>query len=124
MPTPPVVTAYFRAACSLDAGAMAACFASGGEVVDPAAPGPIRGTLALKVFYGAIAGSFARLEIREEGVVAAGRFVAARFAGTATGASGKSAFFEGLDVFELDEQGRILRLTGFWDPAALMTAIG
>ncbi len=117
------VAAYFHAARALDAGALAACFAPEGEVRDPAAPGTVRGPLALKAFYGGIAGSFARLEIREEGVLTSGNFVAARFVGTATGASGRSAPFEGIDLFELDAQGRILRLTGFWDPAALLGSI-
>ncbi len=124
MRAPPVVHAYFAAAKALDAGALTACFAPDGEVVDPAAPGPVRGIQALQVFYGGIAGSFSSLDIHADGVFSAGRFTAVHFKGTARGPSGKSAPFEGLDVFEMDAEGRILRLTGYWDPAALLAQIG
>ncbi len=118
------VAAYFAAANALDVEALVGAFAPEGTVHDPASPAPVHRREALRAFYQGVAGLFSSLEIRADGVIAAGRYVAARFNGRGVGRSGREVSFSGIDVFEVDATGRILNLWGYWDPAAVAAALG
>jgi len=43
--------------------------------------------------------------------------------GRGTGKNGRQVIFEGIDVFEINQDGKIQTMWGCWDPAAMMAQL-
>ena len=46
-----------------------------------------------------------------------------KFTGHGTGKNGRQVTFEGIDVFEINQEGTIETMWGYWNPAALMAQL-
>ena len=52
-----------------------------------------------------------------------GNRAAVKFTGRGTGKNGRQVIFEGIDVFEINQEGKIQTMWGYWDPAAMMAQL-
>ncbi|EYF00485.1 nuclear transport factor 2 family protein [Chondromyces apiculatus] len=84
----------------------------------PVSP-PSRGRAALKHHVEALLAGFSSIRFVERQVFAVGRSAALRYSLEAESHSGKPVRLTGVDVFEIDEDSRIHRVTSYFDPAAL-----
>ncbi|HZT78683.1 MAG TPA: nuclear transport factor 2 family protein [Gemmataceae bacterium] len=114
------VAAYFAATRAMDPEAWLATFAEDAVSYDPVGGVPIEGHRGLRQFYETITLAFDKVGITEGTVFVAGNQAAAQWKGHGLGKNGREVTFEGIDVFEINDRGKIQRLWGYWDPAPLM----
>ncbi len=117
------VDRYFAAWTSLDSSTYAACFANDAIVHDPYGSTPLRGTQALREFFGGVAKALLDVTLEVERIHIAGNRAAVVFRGKGTGKNGKPVHVEGIDVFEFNDDGRISALWCYWDSAEMLTKL-
>jgi len=117
------VNAYFAAIRELNVDAWLRTFAPDAVSHDPVGGTPLVGHPALRAFFEAVAGGFRSIDIRGDQIFVAGQSAAVKWTLHGVGKNGKHAAAEGIDVFEFDDQGKIHRLFGYWDPAAMMAQL-
>src|SRR5262245_36572225 len=101
------VRAYFLAIRAMDAEAFANTFAEDGTTNDPVGTPPITGRTAIREFLESICKNFKSVGLTEDAVFVAGNGGAVKWTGKGTSNTGKEVNFEGIDVFEINEDGKI-----------------
>lgn len=117
-----VVRDYFAATRSLDGEAWVATFAPDAVSYEPGSP-PLQGHTALRGFFQQIAGLFDRVGLHEEFMSIQGNEVAVKWTGRGVSKDGREVTFAGIDIFEINDQGKIQVIKGYWDPAAMMAEL-
>lgn len=120
---PAVVARYFSAIGEMDPDAWVACFAEQGTSYEPGSPTPLQGRTALRQFLVNVLGAFQTIAMIEDHVFQSGNRVAVKFTGHGTGKNGRTVVFEGIDVFEINQEGKIQTVWGYWNPAAMMAQL-
>lgn len=117
------VKAYFAALRAMDEGAWVNTFADDAVSHDPVGAPPITGHQKLSEFYQSIAGAFKEVSLTEQEVFIAGNGAAVKWIGRGTSKQGKQVQFEGIDVFEINELGKIQTLRAYWNPAEMVAQL-
>lgn len=120
---PPVVAQYFAEIQRMDPDAWAACFAEQAISYEPGAPTPLQGRAALRQFLAGVLAAFQKIGMTEDHVFLSGNRAAVKFTGRGKGKNGREVVFEGIDVFEINQAGKIQTMWGYWDPAAMMAQL-
>src|SRR5262245_28406069 len=118
-----VVDRYFAAWNSLDSSAYRACFSEDAVVHDPYGATPLRGGAALLEFFLGIAKALQEVTVAVNDMYVAGNRIAVVFKGNGVGKNGKPVSIEGVDVFEMNDGGKITGLWSYWDPAAVLAKV-
>src|SRR5215472_6255285 len=114
------VRAYFLAIRAMDAEAFANTFAEDGTTYDPVGTPGITGRTAIREFLESICKNFKSVGLHEDMIFVAGNGAAAKWTGKGTSANGKEVRFEGVDVFEINEDGKIQTVRAYWNPAEMI----
>src|SRR6476646_1975192 len=114
------VRAYFLAIRAMDPEAFANTFAEDGTTCDPMGTPPISGRPAIRDFLGSICKNFKSVGLTEDMIFVAGNGAAVKWTGSGTSASGKEVRFEGIDVFEINQDGKIQSVWAYWNPAEMI----
>lgn len=117
------VRTYFLAIRAMDADAFANTFAEDGTTFDPVGTAGITGRDAIREFLISICKNFKTVGLTEESVFVAGNGAAVKWVGRGTSATGKEVKFEGIDVFEINEDGKIQTLRAYWNPAEMIAQL-
>jgi steroid delta-isomerase len=117
------VRAYFLAIRAMDAEAFANTFAEDGTTFDPVDTPGITGRAAIREFLQNICQNFKSVGLTEDCVFVAGNGAAVKWTGQGISASGKDVKFEGVDVFEMNEDGKIRTLRAYWNPAEMIAQL-
>ena len=110
---PAVVARYFSAIGEMDPDAWAACFAEQGTSYEPGSPTPLQGHAALRQFLAGVLGAFEKITMTQDHVFLSGNRVAVKFTGRGTGKNGRAVVFEGIDVFEINQEGKIQTIDAY-----------
>ena len=117
------VRAYFLAIRAMNAEAFANTFAENGSTFDPEGSPPITGREALREFFQSICKNFKSVALTEDSVFVAGNGAAVKWTGHGTSMSGREVNFEGIDVFEINEDGKIQTIHAYWNPAEMIAQL-
>jgi steroid delta-isomerase len=120
---PAVVGRYFEAIRQMDPEAWVQCFAEQGVSYEPGAPVPLQGHATLCEFIRGVLEAFKNIELTADHVFLSGNRAAVKFTGRGTGKNGREVIFEGIDVFEINQDGNIQTMWGYWDPAAMLAQL-
>ena len=118
-----VVRAYFLAIRAMDADAFANTFAEDGTTFDPVGSPGITGRAAIREFLQTICKNFKSVGLTEDCVFVAGNGAAVKWTGRGTSSSGRDVEFEGVDVFEVNEDGKIQTVRAYWNPAEMIAQL-
>jgi steroid delta-isomerase len=121
--TQKAVSDYFAAIRATDVDAWLATFAADAVSQDPVGAPPMKGHAALRQFFEGIAGAFERVGLFEDHVFVVGNEAAVKWTGRGMGKNGREVTFEGIDIFEINEEGKIQTLRAYWQPAAMMAEL-
>lgn len=121
--TEQTVAEYFAAIRAMDVERCVAVFAPNAEQHDPVGTPPNIGHDAIRAFFTQIFNGFPFVSLTEESVYAGGNSAAVKWTGKGTAHTGKHVSFDGIDVIDCDEAGKIVRVRAFWDPAPVMAAL-
>ena len=117
------VRGYFLAIRAMDADAFANSFAEDGTTYDPVGSPGITGRTAIRDFLISIAQNFKSVSLTEDSVFVAGNGAAVKWTGKGTSTTGKEVNFEGVDVFEVNEDGKIQTVRAYWNPAEMIAQL-
>jgi len=109
------VDRYFRAVSNLDRDAYLDSFSPDAVLRDPYGGPERRGAPGLNAFFDGMEKTWESFEMVPEDAYRSGNRVAVPWTASGTAKSGKTADFAGVNVFSLDDDGRIERLEGYWD---------
>lgn len=99
---------------------MAACFAQPCLLQDPAEAPPLKSCAEVRQFFQSIVDLFASVELTEEFISINGQEAAVKWTGHGIGKNGCVVTFEGIDLFEINADGKIRSLRGYWDSAPVL----
>lgn len=116
------VNDYFNAICSLDCEAWIATFADNAVSHEPGNP-PLEGHEMLRAFFNGVAGGFETIEMRPTQIFVVGNEAGVKWAASGLGKTGRQAKFDGIDIFTLNDDGKIQTVKAYWDPAAMMAQL-
>jgi steroid Delta-isomerase len=114
------VRAYFAAIRGMDADAWLATFAPDATSYDPIDAPPHAGHDALRQFFDGIAGAFEKVNFVEDHVFIAGNSAAVKWTANGRGKNKRDVRFEGIDIFDFNEQGLIQTVRAYWNPTEVM----
>jgi steroid Delta-isomerase len=117
------VRAYFLAIRAMDADAFANAFAEDGTTFDPVGSPGITGRDGLREFFQSICKNFTSVGLTEDSVFVAGNGAAVKWTGRGTSNSGKEVNFEGIDVIEVNEDGKVQTVHAYWNPAEMIAQL-
>jgi steroid delta-isomerase len=121
--TEQTVTEYFAAIRAMDVERWVNTFTPDATTRDPAGTPAITGHEALRGFLTHILGSFRSIGLYENHVYVSGNSAAIQWTGRAESKSGKQVEFAGIDVIDCNDEGKIVLVRAFWDPAPVFAAI-
>lgn len=111
---------YFAALRAMDERAWVNTFAPDAVSYDPVGTAAIEGHKGLAEFFQTITAAFKEVGLTENDVFIAGNGAAVKWTGSGTSKAGKKVHFEGIDVFEFNEDGKIQKLHAYWNPAEMV----
>lgn len=117
------VKAYFAATRAMDQQAWINTFAEDAVSYDPVGAQPTRGHEKLGEFFQTITAPFKEVGLTAEQVFVAGNSAAVKWTGRGVSKQGRKVRFEGIDVFEVNEDGRIQTLYAYWNPAEMVSQL-
>lgn len=117
------VRAYFEALRALDQQAWVNTFAEDAVSYDPVGAPPIKGHQKLGEFFQTITAAFKEVSLNEEQVFVAGNGAAVKWTGRGTSKQGRAVHFEGIDVFTINNAGKIETLHAYWNPAEMVAQL-
>lgn len=117
------VRAYFLAIRAMDAEAFASTFAADGTTCDPMGAPPITGREGICEFFQSICKNFKSVSLEEESIFVAGNGAAVKWSGKGTSNSGQEVKFEGIDVFEVNADGKIQNVWAYWNPQEMIAQL-
>lgn len=117
------VSDYFAATRAMNMEAWVATFADNAISHDPVGGPPFEGHDSLRLFFQGIIQAFETVGLTEDKVFISGNGAAVMWVGRGIGKNGSEVTFEGIDVFEINEAGKIQKLWAYWDPAAMMAQL-
>ena len=118
-----VVRAYFLAIRAMDADAWVSTFAENATSFDPVGAPAIVGRDALREFLQSICKNFKSVALNEDSVFVAGDGAAVKWTGSGTSTNGREVKFEGIDVFDVNEDGKIQTVRAYWNPAEMVAQL-
>ena len=119
-----VVAAYFSALREMDIERLLELFDEDAVSWDPVGSPPLRVRDKSNNYFRALSTIFSKMALREEEVFVAGSEAAVRWTGVAIlRTNPREVDFEGISVFEINEQGRIQSVRSYWDKATLMARL-
>lgn len=117
------VKAYFAALRAMDQQAWVNTFAEDAVSYDPVGAPPIEGHQKLGEFFQTITAAFKEVGLTEDHVFVAGNGAAVKWTGRGISKQGKKVHFEGIDVIEVNEAGRIQTVHAYWNPAEMVAQL-
>jgi len=117
------VKAYFKTLRAMDQEGWVATFAEDAVSYDPVGAPPTQGHDKLREFFQSVTGAFKEVSLTEDEVFIAGNGAAVKWTGKGISKQGRKVRFEGIDVFQVDETGKIVTLHAFWNPAEMVAQL-
>ena len=114
---------YFAALRAMDEKAWVNTFAVDAVSYDPVGTPAIEGHVKLAEFFQTITAAFKEVGLTENDVFIAGDGAAVKWTGRGTSKAGKDVKFEGIDVFEFNDAGKIRTLRAYWNPAEMVAQL-
>jgi steroid Delta-isomerase len=114
------VRAYFEAIRAMDQEAWVNTFAEDAVSYDPVGAPPAEGHHKLGEFFQTITAPFKQVGLSEDQIFVAGNGAAVKWTGRGVSQQGRKVHFEGIDVFEVNESGKIQTVHAFWNPAEIL----
>ena len=117
------VAAYVAATGAMDANAVADAFAPDGVSNDPVGMPPHEGRTAIRQFMEGMVTEAQSVTTTPDQIFIAGDSAAFKWTVQLRTKHGRSVRFEGIDVIQVNDAGKIQSLHAYWDPAPVLAVL-
>lgn len=117
------VRAYYGAVTAGDVEGVCAMYARDAEMRDPVGAPSATDDASRRQRYAGIGATFEAFAIAADDVQAGGDEAAARWTSRARTKAGRDVTMSGISTFVFDAEGKIARMSAYWDPAAFAAAL-
>jgi steroid Delta-isomerase len=117
------VAAYVAATGAMDANAVADAFAPDGVSEDPVGTPPHQGRTAIRQFMEGMVSEAKSVTSTPDQIFIAGDSAAFKWTVQLTTKHGRSVKFEGIDVIQVNDDGKIRSLHAYWNPAPVLAVL-
>lgn len=119
------IAGYFAASRSTEnkEEQMVSFFAEDTVSYDPVGGPALEGHAGLLQYFQAVASLFEQVGLTEEFVTIADKEAAVKWKGRGVGKNGCEVTFEGIDMFEFNDAGKIQSMRAYWNPAATIAEL-
>ncbi len=117
------VKSYFAAIRAMDIPAIVNTFADDAVTEDPVGTPPNRGHKSIEEFFQTVTAGFKEVGLTEDQVFISGHAAAVKWTGRGVSKDGRKVKFEGIDVIEVNEAGKIQTLHAYWNPAEMVAQL-
>lgn len=114
---------YYAATRSLDVNQWLDTFAPDAIACEPVGSTPLENREARYEFFLGISDYFETVGLTEEFVKVIDNEAAVKWRGQGVGKTGKTVTFEGIDVFEFNNNAQITSVRAYWDPLAVIAEL-
>jgi steroid delta-isomerase len=114
---------YFAALRAMDQKAWVNTFAEDAITYDPVGAPPTEGHQKLGEFFQTVTAAFKEVGLTEDQIFIAGNGAAVKWTGRGTSKQGRKVRFEGIDVFDVNKDGKIQTLHAYWNPAEMVAQL-
>ena len=114
---------YFAALRAMNQQSWVDTFAADGVSHDPVGAPPIIGHEKLAEFFQSVTAAFKEVGLTEDDVFIVGNFAAVKWTGRGISKQGRKVHFEGIDIIEMNDAGKIQTLRAYWNPAEMMAQL-
>ena len=121
--TAQTVAEYFAALRAMDVDRFVNAFAPDAVSHDPVGTPAHHGHDAIRAFFTGVASLFETFGLTENHVFIIGNSAAVKWTGNGIGRNGKTITFEGIDVLEVNPEGKISEVHAYSDPAPVMASL-
>lgn len=118
-----IIREYFDALRRMDQKAWVNTFAYDATSHDPVGQLPIHGHEKLASFFESITAAFKTVGLTEDQIFISGNGAAVKWTGRGVSKQGRDVRFEGIDVFEINEAGKIQTVYAYWNPAEMVAQL-
>jgi len=77
----------------------------------------------LREFFQSICQNFKSVALTEDSIFVAGDGAAVKWTGKGTSTSGREVNFEGIDVLEVNDDGKIQTVHAYWNPGEMIAQL-
>jgi steroid delta-isomerase len=118
-----VIASYFANIAAMNPENWVENFASDALSYDPVGNPPTKVHEGFREFIGQLQATFTQLEPTTEHIFVAGNEAAVKWKMQGTSKSGKLVQFEGITVFEINDEGKIQTTRAYWNPEAMIAQL-
>lgn len=118
-----IVANYFAASRAMDPEAWAPTSAEDGVSHDPVGTPPHQGRDGRRRFLQSVCRMFEEVSLTEDHVFVAGNGIAVKWTGRGVAKNGRQLRFEGIDVIEVNDAGKIQLVRACWDAVTVMAEL-
>ena len=107
---------FWTAVAESDIDGMVSVFAEDAVSQEPYGTPPLEGAAAIRQFFEGMSGAFQTISFTRGRLHVAGNRAAVAWSASGTMADGTAISFNGIDVVEFNDDGKIQRLWGYFEP--------
>jgi steroid Delta-isomerase len=117
------VSDYAAAISALNVDRYVATFADDVIAYAPVGAEAFIGKAGIRQFFENIGGLFAKIDFQFTFVEIIGDEIALKWQGSGVGKNGQAVSFEGIDIWRLNQAGKIQTLHAYWNPAPVVAKL-
>jgi steroid delta-isomerase len=117
------VTDLIAAIQAKNQDAWLACFAEDVVSYNPVGTPPIRGLGGMSQMFDKFVGVFKDIKFTPESLFAAGNEVAVKYTINGQGKNGRMVAVEGINVYEVNDRGKIQTIRAYWNPTEMVAQL-
>lgn len=118
-----LVCAYFKNVDTLNTGGWLESFAKDAVVYDPVGKPPVNVHEDAEKFFAILSSIFEKLDVTADKIFVVENSAAVQWTMRGVGKNGKLGTTEGISIFEIDEAGKIKKISAYWNEADLMVQL-
>ncbi|MGQ4649389.1 nuclear transport factor 2 family protein [Lyngbya aestuarii] len=118
-----VVAAYFASMTAMNPEGWLENFAEDAVIYDPVGKPPIKAHEDVQKFFGLLFKFYDNLQISQDQVFIAGEGAAVKWTMRVIAKNGKNAVAEGISTFEINDSGKIKKMSSYWHEGEMIAQL-
>lgn len=117
------LTAYFTNMAAMNPEGWVDTFAEDAVICDPVGNPPSKAHEDFQKFFGMLTAFFEKMELSQDKIIIVGNNAAVNWTMRVVAKSGRKAMTEGISTFEINDAGKIQKVSSYWNESEMMAQL-